>query len=352
MAWPTRASSGGRSHVGDRGGVRRQFAHAIDVLPTVLELVGVETPEEIDGVAQTPVDGTSFAYLLADADAPGRHERQYFEMLGSRGIYDRGWKAVTFHPLGAMYDDGLDPDAPFTDDVWELYHVAADLSETQDLAAQEPERLQQLIDLWWAEARRNDVLPLDNRPLAAIMNPRPSARSVRESYVYYPHGSPVPETVAVNVRNRSHTITAEIEVRDEVTPNGILLALGSVLGGFAFYMLDGRLRYVHNLYGKQRSVIGSDVDVPTGAHRCAFRFTKTADFVGRGDLLLDGVVVGTGEIPHFTPVRFSITGAGLTCGYERGPAIGDDYVAPFPANVEIAARGGGRLGHAPSRSGR
>jgi arylsulfatase A-like enzyme len=326
--WPAR--------IRDSGGVRRQFAHAIDVLPTVLELAGVEAPQEIDGVAQSPVDGTSFAYLLADADAPARHERQYFEMLGSRGIYDRGWKAVTFHPLGAMYDDGLDPDAPFTDDVWELYHVAEDLSETQDLAAQEPERLQQMIDLWWTEARRNDVLPLDNRPLAAIMNPRPSARAARDSYVYYPYGSPVPETVAVNVRNRAHTITAEIEVRAGVTPNGILLALGSVLGGFAFYLLDGRMRYVHNLYGKQRSVISSDVDVPTGAHRCTFEFTKTADFVGRGDLLLDGAVVATGEIPHFTPVRFSITGAGLTCGYERGPAIGDDYVAPFPANVEIA----------------
>ncbi len=322
--------------VRDPGGVRRQFAHAIDVMPTVLELVGVEQPETIDGVAQSPVDGTSFAYLLAEADAPARHERQYFEMLGSRGIYDRGWKAVTFHPLGAMYDDGLDPDAPFTDDVWELYHVAEDLSETRDLAAEEPERLQRMIDLWWEEARRNDVLPLDNRPLAAIMNPRPTARAARDTHVYYPHGAPVPETVAVNVRNRSHTITGEIEVGAGVTPNGVLLALGSVLGGFAFYLRDGRMRYVHNLYGKRRSIIGSDVQVAGGAHRCTFRFTKTADFVGRGDLLLDGVVVGSGEIPHFTPVRFSITGAGLTCGYERGPAIGDDYVAPFPANVEIA----------------
>lgn len=323
-------------HIREAGGLRRQFAHAIDVMPTVLELLGVDSPEEIDGVAQSPVDGTSFAYLLADADAPERHDRQYFEMLGSRGIYERGWKAVTFHPLGGMYDDGLDPDAPFTDDVWELYHVADDLSETHDLAGQEPERLQRLIELWWTEARRNDVLPLDNRPLAAIMNPRPSARAARDSYVYYPHGSPVPETVAVNVRNRSHTITAEIEVGEDVAPNGVLLALGSALGGFAFYMLDGRMRYVHNLYGKHRSVVDSETVVPPGAHRCTLQFTKTADFAGRADLLLDGVVVGTGEIPHFTPVRFSITGAGLTCGYERGPAIGDDYTAPFTANVDIA----------------
>jgi arylsulfatase A-like enzyme len=321
--------------VPDAGGLRHQFVHAIDVLPTVLELAGIGMPETIDGVPQSRFDGVSFGAVLRDAHAPAARDTQYFEMLGSRGIYHRGWKAVTFHPLGAMYDDGLDPDAPFADDVWELYHVAEDLSETRDLAAVEPARLQQMIELWWAEARRNDVLPLDNRPLAAIMNPRPTSRAGRDSYVYFPHGSPVPEAVAVNVRNRSHRIVADIDVADGVTPNGVLLALGSVLGGFAFYLLDGRLRYVHNLYGKRREIIASDTFVPAGHHECTFDFSKTADFAGRAELLLDGTSVGRGDISHFTPVRFSITGGGLTCGYEHGPAIGDDYTAPFRANFGI-----------------
>jgi arylsulfatase len=329
VSWPGRIEG---------GGVRRQFAHVVDVMPTVLELVGIDPPDEIEHVPQSHIDGTSFAYLLKDggANAPGRHTTQYFEMLSCRGIYHDGWKAVAFHPLAAMYDDGLDPDAPYSEDRWELYHVAEDLSETNDLADQEPERLQQMIDLWWEEARRNDVLPLDNRPLAAIMNPRPNARTARDTYVYYPGGALVPEAVAVNVRNRSHVITAEIDVPAGVVPNGMLLAFGSVLGGFALYLLDGRLRYVHNLYGTRRTVVASETTLTPGPHRCAFAFTKSADFTGRGELLVDGVVVGGGEIPHFTPMRFSITGAGLTCGYELGPATGDDYTAPFVANVQIA----------------
>ncbi len=320
------------------GSVRRQFAHAIDVMPTVLELAGIEAPAELDGVAQSPIDGTSFAYLLRDGgrDEVGRHETQYFEMLGSRGIYDCGWKAVAFHPIGGMYDDGLDPDAPFSEDAWELYHVAEDLSETHDLAEAEPARLRAMIDLWWEHARRNDVLPLDNRPLAAIMNPRPSSRTGRDTYVYYPGGSLVPEAVAVNVRNRSHVITADLDVPAGVVANGMLLAFGSALGGFALYLRDGRLRYVHNLYGTQRTVIGSEAHLTPGRHAGAFAFTKTADFTGRGELLLDGKVVGRADIPHFTPVRFSITGAGLTCGYEYGPPIGDDYDTPFTVNVGIA----------------
>jgi arylsulfatase len=317
----------------DRGGTRRQFAHAIDVMPTILELAGIEVPAVVDGIEQSRVDGVSFAPVLKNADAPETHETQHFEMLGSRGIYHRGWKAVTFHPLGAMYDDGLDPDAPFDDDVWELYDVDADPSETNDVAAAEPERLAAMVDLWWEEAARNDVLPLDNRPLFAILNPRPTTRQSRTTYVYYPNGAPVPEAVAVNVRNRSHTITASITVARGAVPEGTLLALGSVLGGFTFQIVDGRLRYVHNLYGARRDVVESKSVVAPGAHRVAFAFTKTAEFTGRGELLVDDQVVGAGDIAHFTPMTFSYTGGGLTCGYEVGPPIGDGYEAPFRANV-------------------
>ena len=132
MSWPARVAG---------GGIRRQFVHAIDILPTVLELVGIDAPATIAEVAQSRIDGTSFASVLREPDAAEVRTTQYFEMLGSRGIYHDGWKAVTFHPMGGMYDDGLDPDAPFDDDVWELYHVAVDPSEHDDLAEREPERL-------------------------------------------------------------------------------------------------------------------------------------------------------------------------------------------------------------------
>ncbi len=192
-----------------------------------------------------------------------------------------------------------------------------------------------MIDLWWEEAERNDVLPLDNRPLFAIMNPRPTTRQARSMYVYYPHSAPVPEPVAVNVRNRSHSITATISVANGIVAEGTLLALGSVLGGFTLQLSSGRPRYVHNLYGASRDVIESDAVLAAGAHEVAFVFTKIAEFTGRGELFVDGRLVGAGDIPHFTPMTFSYTGGGLTCGYEVGPAIGDGYAAPFAANVEI-----------------
>jgi arylsulfatase A-like enzyme len=308
---------------------RRQFAHAIDVMPTILEFAGVGDRELFDDL-----DGVSFAYALDDAAAPGRHETQYFEMFGSRAIYHDGWKAVTFKSLG-MYGDGQDPDAPFEDDVWELYHVAEDLSETNDLAGDEPGKLKELVDLWWDEARRNNVLPLDNRLLAAILHPRPTRRGARDHYVYYPGGAVVPESVAVNVRNRSHEVTAEIDVPDDVVPEGVLLAQGSALGGWTFYARRGSLHYVHNLAGKERHRVGSDAVIGSGAHRVTMRYEKTGDFVGHVTLLVDGTAVGEGDIPFFTPVRFSITGAGVTAGRDIGPAVSDDYDAPFEWNAGL-----------------
>jgi arylsulfatase len=320
----------------DGGEVRRQYVHAVDVMPTVLDLIGVALPESVASVSQSHVDGASFASVLGSADAAPTRTTQYFEMLGCRAIYHDGWKAVAFHPMGMMYDDERDPDAPFDEDPWELYHVAVDPSESHDLAATEPERLQTMIELWWQEARQNDVLPLDNRPLFAILNPRPTNRRDMEVYTYRPGGSPVPESVAVNVRNRSHTITAHVDLPSGVVPEGVLLAMGNVLGGFSLHLLDGRLRYVHNLYGTRRDVIASDVVVPEGSHELSFVFTRTASFTGTGSLQIDGTEVATGTIEHFTPVSFSYTGGGITCGYEAGPAVGEGYTAPFPCNAGLS----------------
>jgi arylsulfatase len=198
-----------------------------------------------------------------------------------------------------------------------------------DLAEAEPARVAQMVDLWWREAERCNVLPLDNRILYTILNPRPSRLRERTRYRYLPHGAPVPESVAVDTRNRSHEITVAVDVADGVTPDGALLALGCVLGGWSLHVLEGRLRYVHNLYGKQLDVVTSDALIGAGVHTLGFVYERTTDDGGSGTLLVDGEVVGRGDIPKFTPTSFNNTNAGLTCGYELGPPVGEGYEAPF-----------------------
>ena len=329
VSWPGRLGSG--------GGVRRQFAHAVDILPTVLELAGIEAPPLIGHVPQTPLDGISFAPLLGPegAGAPAHRTTQYFEMFGSRALYHEGWKAVAFKPIGPLYDDGINWNAPFDDDRWELYHVDVDPAEIHDLAGEHPERLADMIERWWVEARRNQVLPLDNRVLHTLVNPKPDRGAPRLTTTYFPGGSPVPETVAANVKNRSHTIEVDLTVDPGEPAEGVLLAQGSVLGGFSLYLQGGRLRYVHNLYGKERHVIAAAQRVGAGRHRLVFRFEREEDGGGPAVLEVDGAEVARGRIPTFTVAAFSATGAGLTCGYEVGPAVGDDYSAPFPCTATI-----------------
>ncbi|HUC37517.1 MAG TPA: arylsulfatase [Acidimicrobiales bacterium] len=330
VSWPARLS-------GCAGDIRHQFAHAVDVLPTILELARIEAPAEIDHVPQTHIDGVSFAYLLDTdgASAPQRHETQHFEMFGSRAIYHQGWKAVTFHPVGPIYGDGLDPNAPFDEDVWELYHVAADLSESHDLASEHPDKLAELVELWWREARRNQVLPLDNRVLWTLVHPKPDRRRERNSFRYFGAAAQVPETVAVNVRNRSHKINVAVTVPEGVVPEGALLALGSALGGWSLHLIGGHLRYVHNLYGKERHVVASEEVVTAGKHTLGFTFDKDEGAGGTGTLFADGRLVARETIPTFTPSGFNGVGAGLTCGYEWGPAVGEGYTAPFWFNGTI-----------------
>jgi arylsulfatase len=219
-------------------------------------------------------------------------------------------------------DPGLDVAA------WELYDVRADASECHDLAEAHPDRLAGMVERWWQEAERNQVLPLDNRPFSDFVLERPRPIAPRERYVYFSGSAPVPEVVAANVHNRSHLITAAVEV-GPAQAEGVLAAQGSLLGGWSLFLLDGELRYVHNYVGLEEHRIAAPVQLTEGAHQLAFRFTKTAEHAGTGALLVDGTVVAEGDIPRFTPTRFSLTGAGLTCGRDPGLPVTDDYAPPF-----------------------
>jgi arylsulfatase A-like enzyme len=318
-----------RGGISARGELRRQYVHAIDLVPTILDAIGVEAPDTIAGVEQHPIEGISFFETFADAAAPERHTTQYYEMLGCRAIYHEGWKAVMYHPI-QVEEPGLDRVG------WELYDLRADPAECHDLASREPERLEAMIERWWIEAARHQVLPLDNRAFSELVFGRPPAVPPRQRYVYRPGRAPVPESVAVNLKNRAHTITASVTVDgDGAEPvQGALAVQGSVLGGWSFHLLaGGRLCYVHNLSGWRTDRVEAHAGdrLGPGDHTLAFRFTPGADGVAhRGSLLVDGEEIGAGPIERTTWGRFSLTGAGLTVGWAQdfSPADGD-YRGPF-----------------------
>ncbi len=311
--WPRRLAG--------HGGVRHQYVHAIDLVPTVLEAAGVAPPAVLGGVPQSPLHGMSALAVLSDAAAPEYRATQYYEMFGCRALYHEGWKAVVSHPF-------VQTDQSFDDDVWELYHVDVDPSECHDLAAAHPEKVAELVERWWVEAGRYDVLPLDNRPMSAWVLDRPLSVPPRSRYTFYPGAAPLPEVVAPKLHNRAHAVTAWVTV-GSVPVDGVLIGQGSGLGGWCVFMSEGRLRYAHNLGGVEVHEIGSDVVVPAGDHELAFRFRPTGLHRGEGTLLVDGSVVGEGPIPRFTPARFSLTGAGVTCGYSGGLPVAAGIIPPF-----------------------
>lgn len=313
--WPAGLAS-------DAGGtLRRHYVHAIDIAPTLLHALGIESPVSLKGTVQSSIDGTSVLAAFHDGNVPEIHRTQYYEMFGCRALYQESWKAVAFHPI-------QDTRQAFDDDAWELFHVAVDPSECHDLAAEHPDLLRKLVERWWVEAGRNNVLPLDNRPFSEFTLDRPPPVPGRTIYEYRPTRPSVPEMVAVNVRNRNHVVRV-----DAVVPGagaeGVLVAQGSGLGGWAFYVMDGYLAYTHNFVGLEEQHIESPEMVPSGLHELAYVFEKTTDHQGVGHLMVDGLEVGRGDIPRFTPMRFSLTGAGLTCGYGDGIPVSRRFTAPF-----------------------
>jgi arylsulfatase len=305
------------------GAVRRQYAHAIDVVPTVLDVLGLVAPGEVRGVPQQPIEGVSFAGSFDDPVSPSLHRTQYYEMLGCRALYHDGWKAVTHHPI-------FDTSVPFDEDRWELYDLEADPSECHDLAGSHPERLDEMIGLWWREAEAHRVLPLDNAPFDLVFaDPRPGTVP-RQRYVYHPGTAPVPEAVAVNLRNRSHVVVAEVDLGDAPgSAEGVLVAQGSGYGGWTLYAQGGRLHYLHNFVGLEQQSLRAQLPSAPGLHALGYRFTKSADHAGVVELVIDGEVVDRTAIERFTPVRWAITGEGLCVGFQDGLPVSRDYRGPF-----------------------
>ena len=338
--WPAGIKAEGES--------RPQYVHVIDVVPTVLEVLDIQPPAQIRGVTQSPIHGISFRETFDDAGAPSRRKAQYYEMLGNRAMYHEGWKLVTYHGTqGAEYDGVTDPMKPFDEDRWELYNVEEDFSEYHDLAADYPEKVRELEALWWAEAGRYQVLPLDARGVLRIIGqPRPTAG--RRRFVYYPGGAPIELAAAVNVKNRSHSITARVVI-PESGAEGVLLADGGRFGGYSLYVKGGKLCYAYNFLDSEQHTIVSVADMPRGPCQLRFEFEKTGPerfgAGGVGRLYIDGRLAGEGTIPRTVPFVYAIGGC-LHCGCDRGNPVTEDYASPFAftgtiESVIVEVDGGG-----------
>ena len=332
--WPARIRA--------KGEMRTQYAHAIDMVPTVLDVLGIEPPAAIKGVTQAPIEGISFAHTFDDANAPTRRSTQYFEMFGHRAIDRDGWRAVCPWPGPSFAEADKPFGAPISADTladldahhWELYHVAEDIAENHDIAADNRERLVGMIAAWYVEAGKYKVLPLDGSVVQRMATERPQLMAARTRYTYFPDTQTVPWFAAVHVLNRPHSITADVEIPGGGA-QGVLLCQGSGMGGYALYIKDGMLTYAHNYVGRTIYQVVSAAPTPEGRHQLRFEFEVTGQpdiphgkgTPGRGQLYVDGKLVGDAEIPVTTPIIFNP--GGLTCGANPGLPVTPEYSSPF-----------------------
>ncbi len=315
--WPRGFSS--------RGEVRSQFHHVIDVAPTVLEAAGVPEPTVVDGVQQKPIEGVSMAYSFDGAEEAGRHETQYFEMFCNRGIYHEGWAAVTRHSTPWV----MVPELPaLDDDVWELYDTATDWSQSRDLAAEMPEKLAELQQLWLGEARKYNVLPLDDRRVERF-NPDIAGRPTLvkgNSQVLFGGMGRLTENVLLNVKNKSHAVTAEVVVGDDGA-QGVIVAQGGEFGGWSLYLQEGAPRYCYNLFGIQRFKVEGSARVPAGTHQVRMEFAYDGGGLAKGGavtLYVDGEQVGEGRVNATQPMMFSGDET-ADVGRDTASPVSDDY---------------------------
>ena len=298
----------------DRGGLRHGFVHATDLYSTALELAGLEAPERMSGLDQIPIDGVSFASTFSDPDAAPDRGPQIFELFGHRAIVHEGWKAVAWHA----------PGTDFETDEWELYRLDQDFSEYEDLAEREPDRLRRLQELWWSEARRNQVLPLDDRAFNERWVLSGGDESGRTEFEYWPGMAHIPTDAAPDIRNRSYTIEAEVELEQE--GNGVLIAHGDRCSGWSFYMKSGHLMHDYN-YAGTHHVMRSEGPISPGAHVLTYHFQRDGDHHGHAEMRVDGETVASLE--EMTTLSMVISFEGLDVGRDALVSVTPDYESPF-----------------------
>jgi len=306
ISWP--------GHITDAGGIRRQFHHVIDVVPTILDAAGIPVPESINGIAQRPMDGVSMTYTWdkANADAPSRRTTQYFEMLGNRAIYHEGWVACTTPATRPWELSTAAPPDVITGYAWELYNVAEDPTESHDLASAMPDKLKELQALFYQEAARNNVLPLDNSSLSRWNTPRPNLTGGRTVFTYTGTLSGVPNSGAPNILNKSYSITAEVEI-PEGGAEGVIVTDGGRFGGYALFLSKGDFGvgrskpvFLYNLLDLKRAT-WEGPELGAGKHSIVFEFTSDGPGLGKGGtgvLSVDGKEVARNTLEHTTPITF------------------------------------------------
>jgi arylsulfatase len=318
VSWPARIQA--------KGELRTQYNHAIDIVPTLFDCLGVELPASVKGVTQHPLEGVSFISTFSDAAADTGKQTQFYSMLGTRGIWHQGWKAASVTPAAPSAWAG------FAQQRWELFDTVNDPTEAHDVADQYPDKLQELVATWWNEAGKYQALPLESRTAIEILTTeRPQLAKPRSRYVYYPGCAEVPESVSPNIRNRSYTIAVELDVTDEHA-NGVLFAQGARFGGHALYVKDGIFKYVYNWVGEFEQIVESSERLPLGPVVVSASFAREGDAMpSEGPLTLHirQQLVGEARIKT-QPGKFSLAGEGLNVGRDGGEPVTDDFPGGSP----------------------
>ncbi|MCH7790071.1 MAG: sulfatase-like hydrolase/transferase, partial [Acidobacteria bacterium] len=321
-----------------RGEIRQQFHHVIDIVPTLLEAAGLPQPYMVNGIAQKPIEGVAMNYTFDDSDADDRHTTQYFEMFGNRGIYHDGWTAVTKHRT--PWEMGETATVPLlADDVWELYDTTTDWAQARDLSGEMPDKLAELQQLFLLEAAKYNVFPIDDRTgerFNATIAGRPELQGGRATMRLVPGMTHLAENTVLNVKNRSHTITAQFDV-PEGGADGVILAQGGRFAGWALYVLDGRISYCHNWFNSAQYFVRAPDALPIGEVTVQYQFDFDGGAPGSGGsgtLLVDGAVVAEGRIDKTVPFIFSADET-MDVGCDTASPVTDDY----PSGQENHFRG-------------
>jgi arylsulfatase len=325
-----------------KGEIRTQYAHAIDMVPTVLDALGLEPPAQVRGVTQSPLQGVSLAQAFNDARAPTRHHTQYFEMLGHRSLYHDGWRAVCPYPGPSFAEAKVALGEPISEDRlreldahgWELYKVDDDFAESKDVAAENRSKLIELIALWYVEAGKYNVLPIDSRVQMRLADERPQLARERKRFVFYPGTSVVANAIAPQILNRRHSVTATVELTSGT--EGVLVAQGGAAGGYSLYVKDRKLHYAYNFLGQKEFHVTSGAPLPTGRHELRFEFEPTGKpdlkagkgAAGRAQLYIDGKLAAQSDLAVTIPINIGLT-EGLTVGRDEGSTVTTAYHGPF-----------------------